>query len=190
MDIKHPSILAIAPGTRHLGFATFDGTELVRFGVRSFRGRKTKKRLHSQALVFLDSLSERQHPTMLAIEDVFYVQARSCPALHSLILLIRHWGKARKLKVIRYLPTAVKAHFCSGRKTRQALAEAMVLRYRFLHAYSKPEKKKTQHYWQQMFDAVALSTLACEEHLRPQDALRGQARRRQDLLTLDPSRAA
>ena len=167
MDIKQPSIFAIAPGTRHLGFAVFDGTELVRFGVRSFRGRKTKKRLHSQALVFLDSLSERQHPTMLAIEDVFYVQARSCPALHSLILVIRHWGKARKLKVIRYLPTTVKAHFCSGKKTRQALAEAIVLRYGFLYAYLKPEKKKTQHYWRQMFDAVALGALACEEYLPP-----------------------
>ena len=167
MDIKHPSILAIAPGTRHLGYATFDGTELVRFGVRSFRGRKPKRRLHSQALAFLDSLSERQHPTMLAIEDVFYVQARSCPALHSLILVIRHWGKARKLKVIRYLPTTVKAHFCSGKKTRQALAEAVVLRYRFLYTYLKPEKKKTRHYWQQMFDAVALGALACEEYLPP-----------------------
>jgi len=167
MDIKHPSILAIAPGTRHLGFAIFDGTELVRFGVRSFLGRKTKMRLHSQALVFLDSLSERQHPTMLAIEDVFYVQARSCPALHSLILLIRHWGKARKLKVVRYLPTTVKAHFCSGKKTRHALAEAILLRYGFLYTYLKPEKKKTRHYWQQMFDAVALGALACEEYLPP-----------------------
>jgi len=189
MDMKQPSILAIAPGTRHLGFAAFDGTELVRFGVRSFRGRKAKKRLHSQALAFLDSLSERRHPTMLAIEDVFYVRARSCPALLSLILAIRHWGKARRLKVIGYLPTAVKAHFCGGKKTRPALAEAMVLRYRFLHAYSRPEKKKTRHYWQQMFDAVALGALACEEHLRPQRHL-GQARRRQDLLALDPSRAA
>ena len=167
MDTRQQTILAIAPGTRHLGFAAFNGTELVRFGVRSFRGRKTKKRLHSQALDFLDSLSERQHPTMLAIEDVFYVQARSCPALHSLILVIRHWGKARKLKVIHYLPTTVKAHFCSGRKTRQALAEAIVFRYRFLYTYLKPEKKKTRHYWQQMFDAVALGALACEEYLPP-----------------------
>jgi Holliday junction resolvasome RuvABC endonuclease subunit len=188
MDKKQPSILAIAPGTRHLGFAAFDGTELVRFGVRSLRGRKTRMRLHSQAMAFLDSLSERQHPTMLAIEDVFYIQARSCPALHSLILAIRHWGKARKIKVIGHLPTTVKEHFCSGRKTRPALAEAMVVRYRFLHAYLKPEKK-TRHYWQQMFDAVALGALVCEEHLRPQRRL-GQARRRQDLLALDPSRAA
>ena len=167
MDTRQQTILAIAPGTRHLGFAAFDGTELVRFGVRSFRGRKTKKGLHSRALDFLDSLSERQHPTMLAIEDVFYVQARLCPALHSLILVIRRWGKARKLKVIRYLPTTVKAHFCSGKKTRQALAEAIVLRYPFLYTYLKPEKKKTQHYWRQMFDAVALGALACEEYLPP-----------------------
>ena len=92
---------------------------------------------------------------------------RSPNKLSSLILVIRRWGKARKLKVIRYLPTDVKAHFCGGKKTRQALAEAIVLRYRFLYTYLKPEKKKTQHYWRQMFDAVALGALACEEYLPP-----------------------
>ena len=87
-----PSILAIAPGARYLGFAAFSGGELVRFGVRSF----------------------------------------------------------------------------PGKKTRPALAAAMVGRYWFLYSYLKPGR--TQHYWRQMFDAVALGTLACQEHLRTSKA--------------------
>ncbi len=162
---KQPSILAIAPGTRHLGFAVFDRGELIRFGVRSFPGRKTKAALHSQVLVFLDSLHKRHHVTTLAVEDVYYFQARASRALGALALAIRRWGRGRKLRVVRYLPTTVKAHFCGGKRTRQALAEAMVRRYWFLNIYL--QRNKTQPYWRQMFDAVALGALASGERSQP-----------------------
>jgi hypothetical protein len=160
-----PSILAIAPGARYLGFAVFAGKELVRFGVRSFPGKKTKANLLTQALALLETLSRRHRPTILVVEDLFYREARQSPLLQHLVPALKKWGKGRKLKTVTYLPSVVKARFCMGRKkTRAALAAAMVERYWFLYSYLKPGR--TQHYWQQMFDAVALGTLACEERLR------------------------
>jgi Holliday junction resolvasome RuvABC endonuclease subunit len=160
-----PSILAIAPGARYLGFAFFAGGELVRFGVRSFPGKKTKANLLTQALGLLDTLSRRHHPAVLVVEDLFYREASQSALLRHLVPALKKWGKEQKLKTIAYLPSDVKAHFCAGRKkTRAALAAAMVARYWFLYSYLKPGR--TQHYWRQMFDAVALGTLACEAHLR------------------------
>ncbi len=164
-----PSILAIAPGARYLGFAAFADTELVRFGVRSFPGKKTKASLRAQALALLEVLSRRHRPTILVVEDLFYREARQSPLLHHLVLALKKWGQDHKLKTVTYLPNVVKAHFCTGKKkTRPALAAAMVGRYWFLYSYLKPGR--TQHYWRQMFDAVALGTLACEEHLRTSKA--------------------
>lgn len=137
----------------------------MRFGVRSFPGKKTKASLLTQALALLETLSRRHRPTILVVEDLFYREARQSSLLRPLVVALKKWGKDQKLKTVTYMPTVVKAHFCTGRKkTRPALAAAMVGRYWFLYSYLKAGR--TQHYWRQMFDAVALGTLACEEHVR------------------------
>src|SRR6266700_167460 len=100
-----PSILAIAPGTRYLGFAVFAGGELVRFGVRSFPGKKTKASLRAQALALLETLSRRHRPTVLVVEDLFYREARQSPLLHHLVLALKKWGQDHRLKTVGYLPT-------------------------------------------------------------------------------------
>lgn len=156
------TILAIAPGARYLGFSVFERSELVRFGVRTFTKKKDTSQLPMQVWALLEELSRRHRPTLLVIKDIMYREAQTSTALHQVIAVIKKWGKDHKIKTKSYLPTAVKAHFCTGKKkTRAALAEAMARRYWFLYSYLKVDR--TQHYWRQMFDAVGLGAFAAED---------------------------
>ena len=160
--IKHTNlrVLAIAPGTKHLGLAFFEGPELVRFGVKTFPGRKTDQTLVAKVQNHLDTVLEAHRPHVIAIEDVFYAQRRRSPLLRNLVTALGSWGQKRGLRVVRYSPIAAKEQFCTGKRTRQVLAEAMVRRYWFLYSFLKPNR--TRNYWLQMFDAVALGAVAVQ----------------------------
>ncbi len=159
--ITSPRILAVAPGARHLGLAVLDGEELLWFGVKPFGGRKTEAELLARAEHFLERVVAAYRPSVLAIEEPFYAQARSSPLVRSLVKWLRRWGKKKGFRMAGYLPTTVKERLLPGKKTREALAQAMVQRYWFLYHRRKPGR--TPHYWQQMFDAVALGVVAARD---------------------------
>jgi predicted secreted Zn-dependent protease len=103
----------------------------------------------------------RYRPDILAMEEVYYAQARSSFLLSALIAFLRILGRKHRLRIERILPTEVKRYFCIGQRTRQSLAEAMSRRYSFLATFLHQHRTRT--YWQQMFDAVALGTfVACQ----------------------------
>ena len=161
-SISRQRILAIAPSTRHLGFAAFDGEELVGFGVKAFEGRGNNEgRLLAKIERSLDRLVERHAPRILAVEEVFYAQASLSPALRRLVVRLKRWGRERGMRVVSFPPTAVKDRLCQGKRTRRTLAEAMVRRFWFLYSFLKPGR--TGHYWQQMFDAVALGAVTVDD---------------------------
>ena len=169
-------VLAIAPGAQHLGAAVLEGEELIWFGVKSFSGRKTAGTLLPKVERCIDQLIARHTPDALAIEEPYYAQARLSPLLGSLTAALKRKGGQRGLRVVRYLPTTVKARLCEGKRTRQGVAEAMIRRYWFLFQFAKPGRPR--HYWRQMFDAVALGVLAVRDATKPLKAEQRTCRKR------------
>lgn len=113
---------------------------------------------------YLDKLFAAHNPQVVVVEELYYAQASLSPLLRAQIDAIKSWSKRRRLRILRYRPTTAKEHFCQGKRTRRALAEAMVRRYGFLASFLKhAHTPRTQEYWQQMFDAVALGALAVQE---------------------------
>src|SRR5216683_2835607 len=161
MEHSPKTILALAPGTRHLGVAVLAGRELIYFGVKSFPGKKFAPTFLPQAAAALTLIIRRYRPNVLAIEETYYAQARSSLLLPSLISSLQILGRKHRLHNERILPTEVKRYFCIGKSTRRNLAEAMSLRYTFLAPFLRHHR--TGPYWQQMFDAVGLGTyVACQ----------------------------
>lgn len=133
----------------------------MHFGVKTFEGKKTGRMLLARLERYMDGLFEAHQPNVLAIEEVFYAQARLSPLLRELVTTLKRWGRRKGLRIAGYLPTTVKDSFCAGKKTRKALAEAMVHRYGFLSTFLKQNRTQSARlYWQQMFDAVALGVIA------------------------------
>ena len=158
LTIPSIRILAIAPGTKHLGFASFEDSELTQFGVKTLEGRKTEKKLVAQVDDCLKRLIAKHQPHILAIMDVFYAQRRLSPFLGKLVSAVDHHGRTAGIHVVRHKPTVVKERLCERKRTRQGLAESMVNRYWVLQSFLN--RKSTRHYWRQMFDAVGVGTLA------------------------------
>ena len=153
----HPdvrTVLALAPGTKHMGVAVLAGDHLVYFGVKNFPGSKTEKELMRLATECVEGLIARYRPDVVAIEDAFYVQARLSAPLLKLIRHLQALGGKHRLRVASIPPTEPKRHFCSAKPTRRNLAQAMAQRYSYLAFFLR--EHRTWFYWQQMFDAVGL----------------------------------
>lgn|SRR5579864_5782318 len=149
------TILAIAPGNRYLDIAVYSrGGELVYFAVKGFYGKKAKRTLLPQAAACIEKLLKRYRPDILAIEEAYYVQARSCPLLLELIRHCKMLGRRHRIRVVSVLPTDVKQFFCSSKLTRARLAETLTRCYPYLRNFAR--EHRTRFYWQQMFDAIGL----------------------------------
>jgi hypothetical protein len=170
MNTSPKTILALAPGNRHLGLAVFSGDNLVYFAVKGFCGKKTRRILFCQATACIERLIRRYRPDILAIEEAYYVQALSCPLLLDLIRHFKKLGRRRRMRVVSLLPTEVKQHFCPLKPTRSTLAEAMAQRYPYLRNFQR--EHRTRLYWQQMFDAIGLGAFVASQ-------LRARSKRRQ-----------
>lgn len=150
------TVLAVAPGVRHLGVALMENGALLFFGVKTFAWRRDARSLVREAARYMQGLVAKHRAALLALEDTYYVQAERSAQLRSLISGLKCFGEKRGLPVVACLPTRVKRHFCPRSKaTRAALASQMVLRYPFLTPFFK--KQRNRAYWQQMFDAVGLA---------------------------------
>jgi len=128
----------------------------VHFGIKFLKGNSAPNSRSGRLVRWLDALLKTYRPETLAVKEAFYTQARSCPALRRLIGELKRWGGGNGLRLACHPPTVVKSRFCAGKRTRQELAEAMVRHHWFLYHYLR--SPRTQAYWRQMFDAVALGT--------------------------------
>jgi hypothetical protein len=137
-----------------MGVAVFAGEHLVYFGVKSFPGKKTEKKLMRLAAECVERLIARYKPDGMAIEEPYYVQARLCGPLLKLTSHLRMLARRHRMRVTSLPPPEVKRYFCVSKPTRRNLAQAMAQRYGYLSNFLR--EHRTWIYWQQMFDAVGL----------------------------------
>src|SRR5256885_498520 len=100
MITKQPRILAIDPGTRHMGVAVLTGHDLHYYTVKDFhRHRPADELLRATRAVILELL-RRFQPDVLAYEKAFYVQQTNSALLQVQQCEIARVGHATKLRVV------------------------------------------------------------------------------------------
>jgi len=151
-------ILAVDPGMQYLGVAMLEGEELVWYAVKTFPERKVLSNMRPQVQQYLTAVFRKYRPTVLAVEEPFYVQSLLSDNLCKLTQDIKTWGKLKGLKVHSYYAPAVKAFFCRDQKTKESLAEAMIERYPFLRRYLRFQPWH-RRYWFHVFDAIGLGLM-------------------------------
>jgi len=153
-------ILAIDPGTREMGVAVFEGKQLVYYGVKTVRGRRSPAEVLRRIQEITASLITRYRPSCLAIEKMFLVQ-KSASLLVVAAEEIKATGRQHGLEIYEYAPTFVRKLICnSGRATKEQTAKVVTRRFPELRPYLEQKTKWEALYYANMFDAVALA-LCC-----------------------------
>lgn len=160
MPTEHPTILAIDPGTKALGFAVFKGVYLEYYGVKTFKRRSPLHALLADISWFITSLIIRYKPECFAIEQTFLIQP-GAELLNVAAQEIKSAAKQHALTVYEYNPVKVRAAICQLEKaTKFAAAQVIAEQFPELGRFLRRPTKWETLYWAHMFDAIAVG-LVC-----------------------------
>jgi len=161
MTKNKKKILAIDPGTRHMGYAFLDKGRLLYYGVKVIeRGKspsETLKEGKKQVLRLINDLK----PNILVVEKTFISNNRSASLLNVFFDEIGAVGRRKKLKVLCFSPSTVKKYIAKdGWAGKKEVARALCTKYPELKVYLTQDRGWKERYHQNMFDAVALAEIA------------------------------
>jgi len=156
-------ILAIDPGTTHMGIALIESGKLIYQGVKAIRGKRSPhEKLREGRRTVLRLIGDFR-PDVLALEKAFFANNRNASLLNVLVDEIRAIGRRKGLRVMSFAPSTVKKHLCgNGHASKREVARAVVARYPELRVYLTQDRAWKERFHQNMFDAVALGMMATD----------------------------
>jgi len=159
---KQPlKILAIDPGTRHLGVAFLENDVPVYLGVKTIKKYKSPHEILKAGRSLVLRLISDFQPQILAVEKTFFANNRNSSLLNVFGDEILAIGKKKKLRILSYAPSTIKkAVTGNGRASKEEVARVLVARFPELKVFLTQDRKWKERYHQNMFDALALAVLA------------------------------
>lgn len=155
---KAEKILAIDPGTKHLGFALLEGSTLIHYGVKTISGGKPSENCLIQGKRIVSRLIEDFKPHVLIVEKTYFGNNKDSQTLNLLTKQIRRIGVEKGLTVQNIATNSVRKIVCgNGEATKDDVAKAMVLKYPELRPYLTSDRRWKEEFYRNMFDAVALA---------------------------------
>jgi crossover junction endodeoxyribonuclease RuvC len=156
-------ILAIDPGTREIGIAVLDGTELLYFAVKTVQDRSTARKILQQVAAIGKDMIAAYRPDCLAIEKMFIVQ-KSAALLILAAEEMKSVARSSGLPVYEYAPTTIRKFLCqSGAATKRDVASVVAGRYPELARHLNTRNKWEEQYYANVFDAVAVGLMCRHE---------------------------
>lgn len=158
MNRKPLRIIGINPGTRYLGIAVLDGSELLDWRIKTLEGRWSEEKI-KQAIGVVSELIERYELDVLAIKKLH--PSRRTENLLRLSDKIKNFARLKKLKVFQYsIKDIEKSYIVDEKLNKRNLFEALVKFYPELYPELKKEQSYKNPYHTRIIEAVALAS-AC-----------------------------
>ena len=157
--MKGIRILSVDPGTKELGVAVFDNEELLYYGVKTIRTRKTPKEICRGAVSVIRRLTSEYEPQFFGIKQPIVVQ-QSGATLADVIREIKQAAQQAGLTINEFAPKIVHQFICgSDRATKRQTAERIASRYDELARYLN-QQSRWEEYYAKMFEAVAVGLMS------------------------------
>jgi Holliday junction resolvasome RuvABC endonuclease subunit len=172
--------LALDPGTREMGYAVLESTDLLYIGVHTFPHRCSARRLCTEGQAFVQGIINAYAPQLLVMEMTWYAKSKRSTRLRTFVEVMEGFAAHQGLLVRAYTPKRVKKIICGqGDATKRDVAETLIRRhYHFLEKYLQRDLRTNDKYWQSMFDAVALGLTGYEDISRTQEMLPAMTKHR------------
>ncbi len=147
-----------------MGVAVLEGEELIYYTVKTFRKKRPAAQLVRATRETLEGLIRAYRPTMLAYEEGVYLQQASSELLAAEEREIRRTAKALGLPGRSYTPADVRQMLCGNAwATKQIVAAELVRRFPELAGYRRDQSPRSERYWLNMFDALAVAVVAIND---------------------------
>jgi Holliday junction resolvasome RuvABC endonuclease subunit len=156
--MKGIRILSVDPGTKELGVAVFDNEELLYYGVKIIRTRKTPEEICRGAVSIVRRLISEYEPQVFGIKQPIIVQ-QSAATLADVIREIKLAAQRTGLTVNEFAPKTVHQFICdSDRATKRQAAGRIASRYNELTRYLN-RQSRWEEYYAKMFEAVGVGLM-------------------------------
>jgi crossover junction endodeoxyribonuclease RuvC len=161
MSRRKIKILAIDPGTKEMGVAFLENGDLIYYGVKTIKHRRSPHEILNEGRKIILRLIRDFKPDVLVYEKAFFSNNRSAALLNTFVDEIKVTAKRKGAKVIGYAPSTVKKAICgNGRASKKEVAKMIVSKFPELKVYLTQDRAWKEEYHQNMFDAVALGMMA------------------------------
>jgi crossover junction endodeoxyribonuclease RuvC len=141
MLTKSPTILAIDPGAKELGFAILADNHLNYYGVKTFKRRQPAHGFLSDVTRFVNALIAEHEPSALAIERTYLTQKTSA-LLNVAAAEIKFTARQKGLVVYEYAPPKVRNAICQTEKaTKHDTTRVIATRFPALTRFLEPQSK-------------------------------------------------
>ena len=160
MNRRPLRIIGINPGTRYLGIAVLDGSELLDWRIKALEGKWSKEKM-SKAIRIISELIEKYKSNFLAIKKLH--PSRRSQNLARLVIHIKEFSKRKGLRIFQYSIKDLGGFFIPEKKqNKKNLAEAIVSGYPALFHELQKEKSNRNFYYIRVIEATALAA-ACAQ---------------------------
>lgn len=166
LRLKHMSqtntkILAIDPGTRHMGVALLENGKILYHAVEVIKKQKSPNATLQEARKAVLRLISDLKPKLLVVEKAFFSNNRNASLLNVLVDEIKAIAKRKGLKLMSFAPNTVKKFIAgNGRATKAEVAKVIVSRYPELKVFLTQDRAWKEKFHHNMFDAIALAIMA------------------------------
>jgi len=158
--LKNKRVLAIDPGTKHMGVALLDNGAIVYCGVKVVENRRSPHEILRECRRIILRLVTDYQPQVLVVEKTFFAKNRNSALLNVLGDEIKNIGKRKGLQVLSFAPSTMKKRICgNGRASKEEVAKVIVSRFPELKVFLTQDRKWKERFHQNMFDAVALGLM-------------------------------
>jgi len=151
--------LAINPGTKYIGLAVFQSSDLIYWGIRVLKGKWSEAKMKN-AEASLENLINQYHVDVLVLKRLH--SSRTSGNLNSLVRAMKRLARRKQIRLCYYSLADLKESLMVGiRANKMAIAGAVVIRYPFLVRELQKEKRHKHPYFVRMFEAVAAGAFVC-----------------------------
>lgn len=149
-------ILAASLGTKRVGVAVYERTELVFFAVKTLKLPRTNRRVRRQVSLIMQKLFGEFDPHLLVLKSPGKQQAKS-KALGAALRQIKKEAEAGRIPVIEVSFDQVKAVLCGNRKPTKSNAFRILSEtYPELERFVEYNNLSQAEYYNSLLSAAAI----------------------------------
>jgi Holliday junction resolvasome RuvABC endonuclease subunit len=157
MPQKEPILLCLDPGTREMGVAVLEGTDLIDYHVVTFRNGRKVRDLLNQTHQSILSLLETHRPDVVVIEKPFFAKTERSALLVFLVQELKRQVRKGRFRLLEFSPLEVREFLLDDRRaTKRDIARHVGQRFPQLRQHLHFGEFWKEKYWSHVFDAVAL----------------------------------